>query len=143
MKQIASGAVATVVLLAAAAGQAQSPTISELKGKIFDAHMAQKLFANGLKHCGELDGKTRFYLGPRDRVLNMADYHRSLESLANGHVFNPETRRPWNAEDAATRWAMVQQEALKNKEDCDLVASLPNLEKQLEELERNSNASAK
>ena len=83
--------------------RAQTAAINDLKGKIFDAKMAQQTFAGGLKHCSELDG-TNFYFQPRDRVLNLDDYHRSLESLALQGVFNPETKRPWNEQDADARW---------------------------------------
>ena len=135
-------AVITLGLIPAAHLHAQSPTIDDLKGKIFDAGMAKQMFANGLKFCGELDGKN-FYFAPRDRVLNLEDYHRSLDSLAREHVFNPETRRPWNEQDAANRWQQVQQQAISDKANCDLVASLPELQRELEELEKKAEASGK
>jgi len=128
-------------LVAAAAGLAQGQAIDDLKGKIFDAKMTQQTFA-GLKFCDELDGK-HFYFQPRGRVLDLEDYHRSLESLTRQHVYNPEKRRPWTDEDAAERWEQVKQEALKDKANCDLVASLPDLEKQLDALEKKPQASEK
>ena len=113
---------------------AQNPTVDEIKGKIFDARMAQKTFAGGLKFCGELDG-TSFYFQPRNRVLKLEDYHRSLDDLARARAFNPATRRPWSAQDASERWEQAQRQALQDKESCALVASLPELEKRLKELE--------
>jgi hypothetical protein len=121
---------------------AQTQTIDDLKGKIFDARMAQQTFAGGLKFCSELDG-SHFYFQPRDRVLDLEEYHRSLDGLVRQHVFNPQQRRPWTDEDAATRWAQVQQQALSDKANCALVASLPSLEQQLGELEKKSQASEK
>ena len=133
MIHFAYGAIALCLIPAAA--RAQDPAIDALKGEIFDAHMAQQTFANGLKFCAELDGK-HFYFQPRNRVLDLDDYHRSLESLTREHVFNPEKRRPWTEEDAAARWEQVKQQALQNKADCELVASLPDLEKKLADLEK-------
>jgi len=118
---------------------AQNAAIADLKGKIFDAKMAQQTFAGGLKHCGELDGR-HFYFQPHDRVLSLDDYHRSLESLAQGGGFNPATKRPWNQQDADTRWAEVQKQALQDQTNCALVASLPELQKKLQELEQQAAA---
>ncbi len=141
MNRIA-GAAIVLALFSASGVSAQDPTINELKGKIFDAHMAQGTFVNGLRFCNELDG-TNFYFQPRNRVLNLEEYHRSLENLARERVYNPEKHRPWNEEDAAARWAQVQQEAITDKANCDLVASLPELEKKLRELEQNAEAAKK
>jgi hypothetical protein len=135
LNRFAFGAIALCFVPVAA--HAQNPTVDDLKGKIFDAHMAQQTFAAGLKFCSELDGN-HFYFQPRDRVLDLEDYHRSLESLARQGVFNPEKRRPWSEQDATERWEQVKQLAVKNKDDCALVASLPDLEKQLRELEKTS-----
>jgi hypothetical protein len=117
--------------------RAQNQTVDDLKGKIFDARMAQQTFASGLKFCSEFDGK-HFYFQARDRVLDLEEYHRSLGNLAKERVLNPEKRRPWTDEDAAERWDLVQEEAARDQADCQLVASLPALEKQLDELERKS-----
>jgi hypothetical protein len=116
---------------------AQTAAINDLKGKIFDAKMAQQAFAGGLKHCGELDG-TNFYFQARDRVLNLDEYHRSLDSLALQGVFNPETKRPWSQQDAEARWAQVQKQAATDKANCGLVASLPTLQKELDDLQRQA-----
>ncbi len=106
---------AIVACIVGAAGfatplHAQTPAMNDLRGKIFDAKMAQQLFAGGLPHCGELNG-TNFYFAQRDRVLNLEDYHRSLDSLALSQAFNPETKRPWSQQDADARWAEVQKQA--------------------------------
>jgi hypothetical protein len=141
VKRFVYGTVA-LAIFASVRVDAQTATINDIKGRIFDAHMMEKTFANGLKFCRELDG-TNFFFAPRNRVLNLEDYHRSLENLAREHVFNPEKRRPWNEDDAGVRWAQVQQEALTDKANCELVASLPALEKQLQDLEKGSEAAKK
>ena len=99
--------------------------------------MAKQTFAGGLKFCNELDGK-HFYFQARDRVLDLEEYHRSLENLAKQQVFNPEKRRPWTEQDATERWEQVQKQAVSDQANCQLVASLPAIEKQLDELEKNS-----
>ena len=90
----------------------------------------------------ELDGK-HFYFQACDRVLDLEDYHRSLENLARQQVFNPEKRRPWTDQDATERWEQVQKQAVSDQANCQLVASLPALEKQLDELEKNPPAPVK
>jgi hypothetical protein len=115
--------------------RAQTPAMNDLRGKIFDAKMAQQMFAGGLPHCSELNG-TNFYFEPRDRVLNLEDYHRSLNNLALTQAFNPETKRPWNQQDADARWAEVQKQALTDQANCALVASLPDLQKKLQQLQQ-------
>jgi hypothetical protein len=116
---------------------AQNLSTDEIKGRIFDAKMLQQTFANGLKFCNELNGNN-FYFPPRDRVLDLDEYHRSLESLAKQQVYNPERRRPWTEEDAADRWEQVKRQATKDKENCQLVASLPDLQKQLDAMEKKA-----
>lgn len=133
--RFAYGAISLCLLPAAAL--AQNKAVDDLKGKIFDAHMTQQTFANGLKFCSELDG-SHFYFQPRDRVLDLEEYHRSIENLVRQKVFNPEKHRPWTDQDAAERWEQVKQQAVKDKDSCALVASLPDLEKQLDEMENKS-----
>jgi hypothetical protein len=122
--------------------RAQNAEIDALKGKIFDAKMAQQTFAGGLPHCKELDG-TNFYFRQRDRILNLEEYHHSLESLAQQRAFNPETKRPWNEEDAIAKWEQVQKEAVADKDNCGLVANLPELQKRLDDLQRQAAAQGK
>ena len=50
----------------------------------------------------------------------------------------PREHRPWTEQDAAERWDLVQKEAARDQADCQLVASLPALEKQLDELAKKS-----
>ena len=121
---------------------AEGPTINEIKGQIFDAKMLAETFKAGLKHCNELNG-ANFFFPPRDRVLDLDEYHRSLDNLAKQQVYNPERRRPWSKEDAAERWEQVQRQAVKDKENCQLVASLPDLEKQLEDMETKATTAQK
>ena len=151
VKRFACGAVARwlmpavlvlACLAASASARAQNPAADDLKGKIFDARMAKQTFAGGLKFCNELDGK-HFYFQARDRVLDLEEYHRSLENLAKQQVFNPEKHRPWTEQDAAERWDQVQKQAASDQANCQLIASLPGLEKQLDDLEKNPPTAAK
>ncbi len=121
---------------------AQNAAINELKGKILDARIAQQTFANGLKYCSELNGKS-FYYQLRSRILNLEEYFHSLENLVKAQVFNPDKRRPWTLQDAKERWEEVKKQAQADKEKCELVQSLPELEKRLEELQKTSAASDK
>ena len=141
MKRFACGAMALFLMPACLTpltlARAQNQAVDDLKGKIFDARMAKQTFAGGLKFCNELDGK-HFYFQARDRVLDLGEYHRSLENLAKERVFNPEKHRPWTDQDAAERWDLVQKQAASDQANCQLVASLPALEKQLDELVKKS-----
>ncbi len=126
-----------VLLHGVAAARAQTAEINDLKGKIFDAKMAQQMFGRGIAHCSQLDG-TNFYFRQRDRVLNLEEYHRSLESLAQQRAFNPETKRPWNEEDAVARWDLVRKQAADDQTNCQLIAHLPEMEKRLDELQKQT-----
>ena len=132
--RIALSATAVVALLATPL-RAQTAAVDDLMRQIVDAKMAQQSFAGGLKHCSELNG-TNFYFQQRDRILNLDDFHRSLDSLALQGVFNSETKRPWNQEDADARWQQVKEQAAKDRTSCALVASLPDLQKKLEALQQ-------
>ena len=131
-----------LALVVSGAVRAQTAEINDLKGQIFDAKMAQQTFGKGLTHCSELNG-TNFYFRKNDRILDLEEYHRSLENLAQQRVFNPETRRPWNEEDAIARWDMVQKQAADDRRNCTLVAHLPELEKKLDELQKRAAAQSK
>jgi hypothetical protein len=131
-----------LTLAVSASARAQTAEINDLKGQIFDAKMAQQTFGKGIAHCSELNG-TNFYFRQRDRVLNLEEYHSALESLAQAHTFNPETRRPWNAEDAVARWDMVQKQATEDRTNCGLIAHLPELEKKLDQLQKQAAAPSK
>jgi hypothetical protein len=120
---------------------AQTPAIDELKGKIFDAKMAQQTFAGGLKFCDELNGKS-FYFQIRNRILNLDEYLHSLENLVKAQVYNPDKKRPWSLEDAKQRLEEVKKQAAEDKEKCRLIQSLPELEKQLTDLQMNAASSA-
>ena|ERR1700761_4124133 len=119
---------------------AQNLAIDDLKGKISAAQIVQQAFAKGLAHCGELNG-ANFYFEPRDRVLSLTDYHRSLDSLAMQRAFNPDTHQPWSQQDADTRWGEVQKQAARDQANCALVASLPFLQKKLQEMQQQAAAS--
>lgn len=113
---------------------AQNASVDDLKGKIFNAQAVQHIFAKTLTHCVELNG-ANFYFQQRDRVLDLADYHRSLDSLALQGSFNPETHRPWSQQDADARWTEVQKEAAQDQANCALVATLPDMQKKLQALQ--------
>jgi len=136
-----AGGALIVVVGTLAAAQAQTAAIDELKGKIFDAKMAQQSFGAGLKYCSELNGRN-FYFQVRNRLLNLEEYLQSLENLVKAQVFNPDKRRPWTAEDAKERWEIVKKQAQEDKEKCELVHKLPELEKQLQELQTKAAAAA-
>jgi hypothetical protein len=111
--------------------------LNDLKAKIWEAELAQRNFAAGLRHCSELNG-TNFYFDPRDRVLNLQDYHRSLDNFVIHGAFNPETKRPWNKQDADACWARVQKQAITDQANCATAARLPSLQKKLKELQQQS-----
>jgi hypothetical protein len=112
-----------------------STEVSNLKEKIWEAELAQRNFAAGLPHCSELNG-TNFYFHQRDRVLDLRDYRRSLDSLVAEGAFNAQTGRPWNKQDADERWAQVQKQATTDQANCAAVASLPSLRQKLREVEQ-------
>ena len=116
-----------------------SEALNDIKAKIWEAQSVQRNFSGGLRHCNELKG-TNFYFEQRDRVLNLQDYRRSLalDNLAAQGAYNPETKRPWNKQDADARWAQVQKDAVTHQANCAAVASLPFLEKKLKELQQQS-----
>ena len=140
-RRLAFGVI-TLLLFPASALQAQNSAIDDLKGKIFDAHMAQQMFAGGLKHCDELDGKS-FYYQVRNRILNLEEYAHSMENLVKAQAFNPAKRRPWTLEDAKERWEEVKKQAQEDKQKCELIRSLPEMEKRLQELQQRAAASDK
>jgi len=127
------GVTAGTVLFAPFAADAQNASIDDLKTKIVNAQIMQRAAAKTLAHCAELNG-ANFYFQPRDRVLSLADYHRSLDSLAMARAFNPETKRPWSQQDADDRWTQAQKEAAQDVANCALIASLPELQKTLQTL---------
>jgi len=65
------------------------------------------------------------------------------EGRRSAWLFNPETRRPWSQEDANTRWEQVRKQALEDKAKCDQVASLPDLQKKLDDLQQQAAGSPK
>jgi hypothetical protein len=97
--------------------------LNELKANIWEAELVQRNFAAGLRHCSELNG-TNFYFQSRDRVLNLQDYHRALDSFVMQGAYNPETKRPWNKEDAEGRWAQMQKQATTDQANCATVRRL-------------------
>ena len=100
MYRIACGVV--LLLIACSPLRAQNAEIDELKGKIFDARMAQQTLGEGLKY---LPGAQRqeFLLPHAHRILDFEEYFRSFENMVKAQTFNPEKRRPWTLQDARER----------------------------------------
>ena len=117
---------------------AQNSAIDELRGTVFDARMAQQTFADGLKYCNELNGKS-FYFRLRNRILNLEEYLRSLENLAKAQVYNPAKRRGWTLEDAKERREEGEETGGgRQAEVRAFCAKSSELEKQLKELQKNT-----
>jgi hypothetical protein len=135
------GCAMLICFAAATVARAQSHEIDEIKGRIFDARMAQQSFS-GLKFCSELNG-TSFYFQMRNRILNLEEYFHSLEGMVKAGIYNREKRRPWTLEDAKERWEEVKKQAEDDKRKCELVASLPKLEQRLQELQAAADAEKK
>jgi hypothetical protein len=57
------------------------------------------------------------------------------QSLVKDEVYNPAKRRAWTLDDAKERWEEVKKQAQEDKRKCELVQSLPKLEKRLQELQ--------
>jgi hypothetical protein len=121
--------------------RAQAPSINDLKSKIFDAQMAQQMFGGALRHCSELNG-TNFYFQPHDRVLDLQQYSLALQNMVEKGEFNPDTKRPWTGDDANARWEQVKKQATIDQATCALVASLPDLQKQLDDLQKQQSAAS-
>jgi hypothetical protein len=128
MMRLVSLAVPLALAVASQLHAQEAAALNDLKADIWEAELAQRNFGPGLRHCNELNG-SNFYFQPGDRVLNLEDYHRSLDNLTSEGVFNPETKRPWTKEDADAHWAKVQKQATTDQANCALVARLPLLEK--------------
>ena len=112
----------------------KSEALNDIKAKVWEAQLVQRNFAAGLRHCNELNG-TNFYFQMRDRVLNLEEYQRSLESLVKAKARNPAKQGPWTHEDAKERSEEVKRQAQEDKRKCELVQSLPKLEERLQELQ--------
>jgi hypothetical protein len=117
---------------AAANGPPQRREIDAIKGERNDAQMTQQMFG-GAKYCSELNGAS-FYLRQSDRIVNLEGYFSSLESLVKAGSYNAAKRRAWTPEDAKEREEDAKRQAQEDKRMCELVLSLPKLEKRLQEL---------
>jgi len=53
-------------------------------------------------------------------------------------MYDSETRRPWTKQDADARWAQVMVQARADQANCALVASLPFLQKKLDEMQQQA-----
>ena len=135
-----AGGIVALALLTPPAAHPEDLSLNDLKARVWDAQLVARNYAAAMKFCSQLDG-TNFYFLPRNRVLNLEEYHRSLENLVKEGSVNPETRMPWSEQDAAARWEKVKAQALKDKANCEMVARLPQLEKQLEQMEKSTDSS--
>jgi hypothetical protein len=77
---------------------------------------------------------TAFYFYPRDRALNLQDYRRARSTISSRRgAFNPETRRPWNKQDADGQARVQKTRDHQSGANCAAVASLPSLRQKLKE----------
>jgi hypothetical protein len=114
--------------------QEANPAIKTLKADIAETQMVQRMFADGLKHCAELNGAS-FYNSNQKRVVLLSDVQSSVQNLVKDQVFNFKKRHLWTTADADESVALAQLQADKDKHNCDLVAQLPEMMKKLAELE--------
>ena len=130
------GAIAIAVGLMPLFAHAQepNPAIKTIKSDIAEAHNVQKSFAEGLPHCAALDGKS-YYNGVQKRVVQLSELKTSVDNLVKDQVFNPQKKRPWNASDAEERMQLGRLQAERDRDNCKLVAKLPELTKELSALE--------
>jgi hypothetical protein len=125
---IASQAIAQEASLAA------NPAVKSLKSDINDARNLQRVFADGLPHCSELNG-TAFYNATQKRVIVLSELQASMQHLINDQVFNSQKSHLWSKEDSDERMKAAQAQADKDKNTCNLVARLPDMIKELAALE--------
>lgn len=112
----------------------QAPDANVLKSEIAEARNIQRTLGDGLQHCPVLDG-TRFYNSGQKRIILLSEMQTSLQNLVKDQVFNPQKKRPWAMADADERMKIAQSQANQDKRNCGLVAKLPELVKELAELE--------
>ncbi len=117
---------------------AEEANVNALRAQVMDAEIAKKVFAAGSQFCNVLDGK-RFYLASQRRVLNLDEFFESLQHLVKDQSFNREKQRPWSAEDAKEKWEWAQKSAARDKANCEKIANLPALQKQLADLQAKPN----
>jgi hypothetical protein len=111
--------------------RARFTELNDLKAKV--CRTGTQNFAAGLPHCSELHG-TNFYFYPRDRALNLQDYRRARSTISSRRgAFNPETRRPWNKQDADGQARVQKTRDHQSGANCAAVASLPSLRQKLKE----------
>ena len=112
----------------------QAPDANVLKSEIAEAQNVQRTFADGLQHCAVLDG-SRFYNSGQKRVIVLSELQTSLQNLVKDQIFNPQKKRLWIAADIDERMKTAQAQADREKNNCNLVAKLPEMVKKLAELE--------
>jgi hypothetical protein len=115
---------------------AQEPNqaITTIQSDIAAARNVQKSFAEGLPYCAQLDGNS-YYNGIQKRVVQLGELKTSMDNLIKDQVFNPQKKRPWNAGDAEERMQLGRLQAERDRDNCKLVAKLPELTKELRALE--------
>ncbi len=136
IKRSCAMAAALAVGLPALQALAQEPdaAVKTLQSDINDARNLQRVFADGLTHCAELDGKA-FYNPTQKRVIVLNELDASMQNLISAQVFNAQKSHQWTKQDAEERMKMAHLQAEKDKASCNLVAKLPEMVKQLSSLE--------
>jgi hypothetical protein len=61
-----------------------------------------------------------------------------LENFVSEGVFNPETKQPSTSRTPNARWAQVTVQARADRANCALVARLPFLQKELDEMQQQA-----
>jgi hypothetical protein len=129
-------AIALGASLIALHAYAEQPNLAVemLKSKILEARNIQRVFADGLQHCAVLDG-TSVYNSSQNRVILLSDLQASLQNLVKAQVFNAQKKHPWTAVDADERMKLAQSQADHDRSNCNLVAKMPEMIKELTKLE--------
>jgi hypothetical protein len=114
--------------------QEPDPAIKTLKTEISDARNLQRAFADGLQQCAVLNG-TSYYNPTQKRVIVLSELQASMQNLINSQVFNSPKGHLWSKEDANEHMKIAKSQADKDKYNCNLVAKLPEMIKELASLE--------
>jgi hypothetical protein len=95
----------------------------------------QQRFTVGLRHCSELNG-TNFYFPTASSICKTITSLWKISSRRVCSIPKPSGRRPSRTPDA--RWAQVTLQARADQANCALVASLPFLQKELDEMQQQA-----
>jgi hypothetical protein len=125
-RSVMAGAVAYSWMLTAA--HAQDAAIDELKGKIFDARMAQQTFADGLKYCHELNGKSFYFRCATASSIWKSIFDRlKTSSKRRSTTHRSDAHGLWRMPKSATRRSRERRtRASKNARLCRAFPNLKN-----------------